>query len=106
MSRTEAEMQFELSGQQSVTNLVIFNHFLCYLSRTLIFNKPTKILFEHYCHISHNSVTDFLSLVFINVVNVPRFQSCHFLGYQSFAQSRVAQTSHKGVTTVHSVKAR
>ena len=40
------------------------------------------------------------------VVNVPRFQSCHFLGYQSFAQSRVAQTSHKGVTTVHSVKAR
>ena len=39
------------------------------------------------------------------VVNVPRFQSCHFLGYQSFAQSRVAQTSHKGVTTVHSAKA-
>ena len=31
----------------------------------------------------------------IYVVNVPRFQSCHFFGYQSFAQSRVAQTSHK-----------
>ncbi len=42
----------------------------------------------------------------INVVNISYFQSCHFLGYQSFAQSRVAQTSHKGVTTVHSVKDR
>ncbi len=43
---------------------------------------------------------------YIHVVNISYFQSCHFLGYQSFAQSRVAQTSHKGVTTVHSVKDR
>jgi hypothetical protein len=32
------------------------------------------------------------------------FSIMSFFGYQSFAQLRVAQTSHNSVTTVHSAK--
>ncbi len=76
------------------------------LSSSILFILSQRTIFLHDWELPLSSSLLKLNLKrLIHVVNIS-YSIMSFLGYQSFAQSRVAQTSHRGVTAVHSAKDR